>query len=85
MISIIYFSTKTCAPCAMFKPIAQQAASETGANISFIDAQVNTTMAQAYSVTSVPTLIFLKDGRQVDRTTGAMPKQLLVNKIRSHS
>ncbi len=85
MISIIYFSTKTCGPCQMFKPVVQQVSAETGVNINYIDAQDNPTMASAYSVTSVPTLIFLKNGQMVDRTTGAMPKQLLINKIKQHS
>lgn len=85
MISILYFSTKTCGPCQMFKPVVQQASSETGVNINYIDAQENTSMASAYSVTSVPTMIFLKNGQVVDRTTGAMPKTLLINKIKQHS
>ena len=85
MINILYFSTKTCGPCQMFKPIVQQASAETGTNINYVDAQENSAMAQAYSVTSVPTLIFLKGGQMVDRTTGAMPKQLLINKIKQHS
>ena len=85
MINILYFSTKTCGPCQMFKPVVQQASVETGTNVNYIDAQDNQAMAQAYSVTSVPTLIFLKNGQVVDRTTGAMPKQLLLNKIKQHS
>lgn len=85
MINILYFSTQTCTPCKMFKPVVQQASSETGVSINYVDAQQNSTMAQMYSVTSVPTLIFLKNGQVVDRTTGAMPKQLLINKIKQHS
>jgi len=85
MISILYFSTKTCGPCQMFKPVVQQASSETGVNVNYIDAQENTAMSSAYSVTSVPTMIFLKNGQVVDRTTGAIPKTLLINKIRQHS
>jgi thioredoxin 1 len=69
----------------MFKPVVQQVSAETGVNINYIDAQDNPTMSSAYSVTSVPTLIFLKNGQMVDRTTGAMPKQLLINKIKQHS
>jgi thioredoxin 1 len=69
----------------MFKPVVQQVSAETGVNINYIDAQDNPTMASAYSVTSVPTLIFLKNGQMVDRTTGAMPKQLMINKIKQHS
>lgn len=84
MVSVLYFSTKTCGPCQMFKPVVQQAATETGVNINYIDAQENTSMTSAYSVTSVPTMIFLRNGQVIDRTTGAMPKQLLVNKIKQY-
>ena len=85
MVSILYFSTKTCGPCQMFKPVVQQAAAETGININYIDAQENTAMSTAYSVTSVPTMVFLRNGHVIDRFTGAMPKQLLVNKIKHYS
>jgi thioredoxin 1 len=85
MISILYFSTPTCAPCKMFKPVVQQVSQETGVNVNYIDAQSNQAMASAYSVTSVPTLVFLKNGTQIDRYTGVLPKQLLVNKIKQHS
>lgn len=85
MINIIYFSTKTCQPCATFKPVAQLAASETGANISYVDAQDNAAMASTYGVTSVPTLIFLKNGQQVGKTIGALPKAMLINKIKQYS
>ncbi len=84
MVSVLYFSTKTCGPCQMFKPVVHQAAAETGVNINYIDAQENTSMTSAYSVTSVPTMIFLRNGQVIDRTTGAMPKQLLVNKIKQY-
>ena len=67
----------------MFKPAVQAAAAETGANVNYIDAQENTGMASAYSVTSVPTLIFLKNGQNVHRSTGAIPKQILVNTIKA--
>lgn len=84
MVSVLYFSTKTCSPCQMFKPVVQQAATETGVNINYIDAHENTTMTSAYSVTSVPTMIFLRNGQVIDRTTGALPKQLLINKIKQY-
>jgi thioredoxin 1 len=85
MVSILYFSTTNCVPCKSFKPIVQQASAETGININYIDAVSNPSMTNAYSVTSVPTIVFLRNGQVIDRFTGAMPKQLLVNKIKHYS
>ena len=33
---------------------------------------------------SIPTLLFFKDGQIVDKTVGAMPKNVLVEKINSN-
>jgi len=85
MLSILYFSTQTCQPCKMFKPVVQSVAAETGVNINFVDAHENSAMAGAYSITSVPTLIFLKDGVSVHRMTGVTGKQTLLSLIQQHN
>ena len=85
MLSILYFSTQTCQPCKMFKPVVQSVATETGITVNFIDAHENSAMASAYSITSVPTLIFIKDGVTVHRMTGVTGKQTLMNQIQQYN
>ena len=41
-------------------------------------------IAMRYRIMSIPTLIFIKDGKMVDRTVGAMPKSTLVDKIEAN-
>lgn len=85
MISILYFSTKTCAPCKAFRPVVESVGREMGINVSYIDAQENSAMAQANSVTAVPTIIILKNGQTVQRFTGAIPKAQLVGTLKANS
>jgi thioredoxin 1 len=71
-------------PCKSFKPVVQQVSAETGININYIDAISNPSMTNAYSVTSVPTMVFLSNGQVIDRFTGVLPKQLLIDKIKKY-
>lgn len=40
-------------------------------------------LAEQYSIRSIPTLVFFKDGQGMDRSVGAMSKKDLVSKIKS--
>ena len=52
-------------------------------NIPFnkIDAELNKDLALQYSVSSVPTLVFEKDGTVIHRHTGVMSRNQLVDII----
>ena len=41
-------------------------------------------IAMRYRIMSIPTLLFFKGGQLVDKTVGAMPKNLLVQKINAN-
>ena len=83
MLTVKYFSTKWCGPCKMFGPVFDQVMSETKVNYQKIDAQVMTEAATQYNITSVPTLIFEKDGSILYRHTGVMSRNQLINIIDS--
>jgi thioredoxin-like negative regulator of GroEL len=79
---VLYFSTKTCRPCATFKPVAQEVCSTLGLPLQFIDANDSPTMAAQYGVSTVPTLIVLDSNDTVlKRQTGAIPKSYLQTMI----
>jgi len=61
----------------MFKPIVQQVATELGVSIVYVDASVDTTTAQQYSITMVPTIIVDNGGSVVYRHSGVMSKPQL--------
>jgi thioredoxin 1 len=67
-----------CGPCRMLSPIIEQL-SEEKANISFatLDVDRNRTVPMRYGIMSIPTLLYFKDGKLVDKTLGALPKQMV--------
>ena len=77
MSQIIYFSTPTCGPCKMFKPVVQQVAAELGVSIKYVDASIDSVTAQQYSITAVPTIIVENNGNVVYRNSGVMSKPQL--------
>lgn len=77
MTNIIYFSTQTCGPCKMFKPIVQEAMNQTGKAVQFVDAQHNPAMAAKYSVSSVPTIV-IEDGHNMVKLVGPQSKTKLL-------
>jgi thioredoxin 2 len=64
-----------CGPCQGFAPIFTQAARELEPRLRF--AKLNTEdeqqLAGLWSIRSIPTLILFRDGREVARSSGAMP------------
>ena len=75
-----YFSATWCGPCKAFKPVIQEAVSE-GYNIEQIDIDSNQDAAVEYGVRSVPTVVILQNGTEVDRIVGSVPKQSLLDKL----
>jgi thioredoxin 1 len=75
-----YFSATWCGPCKAFKPIVQEVVSE-GYNIEYIDIDSNQDTAVEYGVRSVPTVVILQNGTEVDRLVGSVPKQVLLDKL----
>jgi len=72
MLTIKYFSTPSCGPCKMFGPIVDKVSMETGIMVYKIDADMNRDLAIQQGISSVPTLIFERDGVVVHRHTGVM-------------
>lgn len=77
MKQIYYFSTPTCAPCKMFKPVVQDIQRELGVHINYVDAAANPALATQYGVSAVPTIIIEREGKITGRWTGIMSKSQL--------
>ena len=75
---LIDFYADWCGPCRMVAPIVEELAKD---NPDVVIGKVNVDndpeLAQAYGVMSIPTLIVLKGGQEVARSTGARPKAQL--------
>jgi thioredoxin 1 len=72
-----------CGPCRMVKPIVEQLADEYAgkAIIGAIDVDSNPNVTVEYGVRNIPTLLFFKGGKLVDKQVGAVPKAVLAEKL----
>jgi thioredoxin 1 len=86
MIQLIDFYADWCGPCLAMKPIFEEAEKLYGGKVEFkrVDVEDDTSMAQKYGVMSIPTFVILKDGEEVARRMGAMPKDVLTSWIDSN-
>ena len=81
---MVDFWAEWCGPCRMIAPIVDEVSKEYAGKLKV--AKLNVDQAQQtamkYSVMSIPTLIFFKDGKPVDQVVGAMSKDNLVTQIK---
>ena len=76
MKQILYFSGKFCAPCSSFKPTIDKISQQL--NVVYIDVDENNLVVAEYGVRSVPTLVFLRDNRMVEKRSGVMSEQQIM-------
>jgi thioredoxin 1 len=80
---MVDFWAAWCGPCRMIAPTVEELAREYAgkAVIAKVDADMNPKTTQEYRVLGIPTLIFFKGGKEVDRLVGAYPKAQIVKKL----
>ena len=83
---IVDFWATWCRPCLMQAPIFEEAAKEMKGKVTFlkIDVDKAKNVAAKYRISSIPTLIVFKDGKEVTRTMGTQQKENIIavlNKI----
>ncbi|MFO8143160.1 MAG: thioredoxin [Dehalococcoidales bacterium] len=72
-----------CGPCRMVGPVIEKLAEKYDGKVKFCKLNVdeNQQTAVTYSVMSIPTLLFFKDGKVADTVIGAMPEQALKPRV----
>jgi len=73
---IMQFSAKWCEPCKEMEPAIERLAQQ-GWIIRNVDIDLEKSIVQRMKVTHLPTLLVLKDGREIDRITGVHSSQEL--------
>ena len=80
---VIDFWATWCGPCRMVAPIIDELSEEYADKVLIgkCDVEEGDEVAAKYMVRNVPTIIFIKDGKQVDKHVGAATKEQLKAKI----
>ena len=75
-----------CGPCRSLSPIVDEVADELAGKITVAKCNVddNQDLAMKFGVMSIPTLVVFKNGEEIDRSVGALPKARLQALLEKH-
>lgn len=81
---LVDFWASWCGPCKMVAPVLEELADEiTDVKITKVNVDEQPELAQKYQIMSIPTMVLIKEGKIVNKTVGAQPKEDLAQFIRS--
>jgi thioredoxin 2 len=72
-----------CGPCRMLAPVVEELAGELAGRVKVgkLNVDENPSTAGRFDVRSIPTLLVLKGGREVDRIVGVVPKAEIARRL----
>ncbi|MDE6124008.1 MAG: thioredoxin [Eubacterium sp.] len=81
---ILDFYSDFCMPCKMLSPVMDEIAQEYKGTVEI--GKVNTdhekSLAAEYGIMAVPTLVYIKNGKEFDRTVGVISKEEIISRIK---
>jgi thioredoxin 1 len=78
---ILDFYANWCGPCKLIAPHLEDLSKELDIVIGKIDCDEEMALANKYSIVSIPTLIIIKDGKEVNKVVGYRTKDELLKLI----
>lgn len=80
---LVDFWATWCGPCKRLGPIIEEIAAEYDgkAIIGKCDIEENDELTEQFGIMNVPTVVFLKDGKEVDRVVGLAMKNVYQDKL----
>ena len=83
---LVDFYADWCGPCKMLSPAVESLAAKYGDQVLVgkVNVDQEPDLARAFGIMSIPTVVFLKNGREVDRKVGLMPEAALEAALKQH-
>ena len=79
---LLDFWAPWCAPCRMVVPIIEEIASErSDIKVGKINVDEQPELASKFGIMSIPTLVVMKNGKIVQRVSGARPKNAILEML----
>ena len=82
---VLDFWATLCGPCKRLAPVIEELAKDYDgmAIVGKCDVEEDEDLAMRFGVRNIPTVVFLKDGKEVDRSVGLVPRQVLEEKSKA--
>lgn len=82
---LLDFWAEWCGPCRMVGPLVEELSNEykDKAVVGKVDVDANANISAMFGIRNIPTILFFKDGKVVDKQVGAVPKAALENKLKA--
>ena len=76
-----------CGPCRMVSPVLERLAKAKAGRLKVVKVNVdhNRALQARFEAMSIPTLVLIRDGKEVSRQVGALPAQQLERWVEQHS
>src|SRR5690348_13785375 len=80
---LVDFWAPWCGPCRMVAPVVEELAGQYAGRLRAVKVNVDESpnVAGRYGIMSIPSLVFFKNGQEVNRVVGAVPKARLANAV----
>lgn len=75
-----------CGPCRMLSPVVDELAKDYEGKVVFgkLNTDDNRGVASMFKIMSIPTLLFIEKGKLVDTVIGAVPRNVIEDKVRKY-
>ena len=83
---VVDFWAEWCGPCRAIGPVIEELSKEYDGKVKIgkVNVDNNPQLSINYGITSIPAILFVKNGQVVDKLVGAQPKANFIKKIEAH-